>query len=207
LPLLKQMTERALDRVLALRRRIATTPVLSLKDAEDKTRWLHEAEAKMDLIRLVADLLVAGELAADPKERKRLHNDWHYRLSVNLAAFEDIHAGRFTAQGEQPGRAAFEALRTEADMLLRDPQGTPRRPFHWPLEFPEVFIEEAGMSGVSPDGDRVSGIGYRPTYPRHPTYPTYPMQPPASRRWWATRPSREASASPGRSAQPTAIIW
>src|SRR5205823_6184859 len=49
--------------------------------------------------------------------------------------------------GKDDGRAAFNKLQEEVDELLRG-----RRPFHWPLEFPEVFAvemeEERGFAAI-----------------------------------------------------------
>ncbi|NJO82786.1 MAG: hypothetical protein HC828_08130 [Blastochloris sp.] len=50
----------ALQRALALRRKIRVTPLIDVRDAERKAAWLREAEDALDLVRLAADLLVAA---------------------------------------------------------------------------------------------------------------------------------------------------
>ncbi len=141
---LTQPLERALERAGALRRRIQSTPVRDARDAEQKQRWLHEAEDAMGLVRLAADLLIAAQLHKDKKRRAELSEEFQVRLSVAATAWED--ARRDPTLRPTGNRAELAALRREADELLAG-----RTPFHWPLEFPEAFDE-----GI---GDRVSGMG------------------------------------------------
>ncbi|HEX6288038.1 MAG TPA: type IIL restriction-modification enzyme MmeI [Herpetosiphonaceae bacterium] len=127
--------EEALDTALHLRRRIAATTVRDVRDAERKARLLHEAEEAMSLVRLGADLLVSSTLASE-KVRDDVRADVLHRFSLAADSFRQHREGRFTAQGAQPGQEALADLRREADNLLGQ-----HRPFHWPLEFPEVFVE------------------------------------------------------------------
>lgn len=138
---LTQPLERALERAGALRRRIQSTPVRDARDAEQKQRWLHEAEDAMGLVRLAADLLIAAQLHKDRKRRAELSEEFQVRLSVAATAWED--ARRDPTLRPTGNRAELAALRREADELLAG-----RTPFHWPLEFPEVF----GGSGFRPSG-------------------------------------------------------
>ncbi|MBV9789144.1 MAG: restriction endonuclease [Chloroflexi bacterium] len=127
--------EEALDTALHLRRQIAATTVRDVRDAERKARLLDEAEAAMSLVRLGADLLVSSALASE-KVRDEIRLDFLHRFSLAADSFRQRREGGFTAQGAQPGQDALAELRREADNLLG-----PHRPFHWPLEFPEVFVE------------------------------------------------------------------
>ncbi|MEN9935518.1 MAG: hypothetical protein RLZZ387_2097 [Chloroflexota bacterium] len=129
-----QPLERALHRSLALRRRIRQTPVTEARIADQKRIWLDEAEDGMGLMRLAADLLVGVALEPNPLQRRVLLNDYEHRLSGLGTTFEELHAKRLTLLGAMEGRGEFDRLRREADRLLDG-----RRPFHWPLEFPEVF--------------------------------------------------------------------
>jgi hypothetical protein len=46
-------------------------------------------------------------------------------------------------------RGALEGMQAEAAHLLNeDGPASPRRPFHWPVEFPEVFVERSGFDAL-----------------------------------------------------------
>jgi hypothetical protein len=78
-----------------------------------------------------------------------------------VGAFEDGRSEKFTEAHREKLRQDFKAMREEVDELLKG-----RRPFHWPLEFPEVFVvgleEERGFSAIVSNppflgGQRISG--------------------------------------------------
>jgi len=128
-------TERALDTALDLRRRLHSFQVRDIRDAEAKARLLHEAEEAMELVRLGADLLVAA--AFQPAKRREAMSDALLsEFHVQALAYEELREGAFTEEGEAEVRRGFVELRAKADELLAG-----RHPFHWPLEFPEVFVE------------------------------------------------------------------
>ncbi|WP_443092849.1 Eco57I restriction-modification methylase domain-containing protein [Candidatus Chloroploca mongolica] len=136
IPLIRHQVEEALEVALRERRKIAGTLVREARDADLKAGWLSTAESALALVRLGADLLVAAELVPDKSVRETLRKDWLARYSLLLSAAEDTRAGKFTIGGQTDAanRGAFAQLRAEAERYL---QG--RRPFHWPVEFPEVF--------------------------------------------------------------------
>lgn len=127
--------EEAIDTALQLRRQIAATTVRDVRDAEHKEWLLHAAEEAMSLVQLGADLLVSTALASE-KVRDEIRNDFLHHFSIAADSFRQRREGRFTTQGAQPGQDALADLRRESDNLLGQ-----HRPFHWPLEFPEVFVE------------------------------------------------------------------
>ncbi len=49
-----------------------------------------------------------------------------------------------------PPHEAVRKMAPEAAKLLNagNPEAAPRRPFHWPLEFPEVFVERGGFDAI-----------------------------------------------------------
>lgn len=67
--------------------------------------------------------------------------------TVLVGAFEDARREKFTAAQWEKLRQDFNAMREEVDKLLNG-----RKPFHWPLEFPEVFAvgleEERGFAAI-----------------------------------------------------------
>jgi hypothetical protein len=133
---LTEPLRRALQRAIALRRRIRATPVIEVRDAERKAGWLREAEAALGLVRLAADLLVAAALHPEKKRRAELSDSFQYRMALAAEGWESTQVN--PTLRPDANQEALAALRREADALLAG-----RQPFHWPLEFPEVFLEEA----------------------------------------------------------------
>jgi hypothetical protein len=148
---LTEPLRRALQRALALRRKIRETPVIDVRDAERKAAWLREAEEALGLVRLAADLLVAAQLHKDKKRREELSAEFQFRMSLAAEAWEATRTD--ATLRPDANRDALAELRHEADALLDG-----RTPFHWPLEFPEVFAEGAGV-GVQGSGVGVQGSG------------------------------------------------
>ena len=138
-PLIKD----ALDTALKLRRWISSIPDRDVRDIETKVRLLAEAEDAMELVKLGSDLLIATALC-DPKRQALLQDTIHLEYTVLVSAYQEAREQRFTPVGQAESRAAFVKLRQEVDKLLNS-----RRPFHWPLEFPEVFVgTEEGFAAI-----------------------------------------------------------
>src|SRR6266568_840651 len=137
---------RALDTALKLRRQISAMQELDVHDIEAKARLLAEAEEAMELVKLGADLLIATALS-DTKRRELLEGTIHVRYTVLVGAFEDARREKFTEAHWEKLRQDYKDMREEVDELLKG-----RRPFHWPLEFPEVFVggleEERGFAAI-----------------------------------------------------------
>ncbi len=125
----------ALGTALKLRRQISAMQELDVHDIEAKARLLAEAEEAMELVKLGADLLIATALS-DTKRREILEGTIHVRYTVLVGAFEDARREKFTEAHWEKLRQDFKEMREEVDELLKG-----RRPFHWPLEFPEVFVD------------------------------------------------------------------
>ncbi len=127
-----------IEKMVALRREIAATPVRDTRDQAHKAHLLVKAEALAHDLRRGGDMLIASyynELNAGEQATLR---------DVLLRAFRD-------------GKDVPEEWREAAD--LGD-----LKPFHWPLEFPEVFTGERdgfdGFVGNPPfrSGSRISSI-------------------------------------------------
>ena len=146
-PLLKD----ALNVVLRLRRRILALPDDNVQHIEQKEQLLAEAGEAMALVKLGADLLIVGtlrELAPFPKGIGKTIDLPTIADYANLvSAYQEARRDNFTDEGRFDARTAFQQMREQVDHLL----GT-RRPFHWPLEFPEVFAtetnDERGFSAI-----------------------------------------------------------
>jgi len=110
-------SNRAFDEAIGLRRELEQLPSDRIEFIERKARLYRAFETKMTRARLAADLVIAPVLMdAKPKAQE-----------TKRRAFQ----GHFVAFPNEEGDAR---LRAEADVLLGEV-----KPFHWPLEFPDVF--------------------------------------------------------------------
>lgn len=120
-------------------------------------RLLEEAENRTVRLKLAADLLIAAHLAPADNATEREH-------AIEQAA---LRAGQFVVSED------LIAFRDAARSALNG-----RRPFHWCLEFPEVFSREGKFDGFDAvignppfkGGKRISGIfgdGYREYLVKH----------------------------------------
>lgn len=144
--------ERAVQEAIELRRRLRETPIRDIRDVEVMAHLDADARQKLELPELLADAFIGEVFAA--RGGVALEN-----ALASLA----VQAGR-AIEGDEETRAA---QRRRADMTLATdlPVGKPpRRPFHWPLEFPEVFADGKGgfdaMVGNPPflGGQRITGV-------------------------------------------------
>ncbi|MEI8167340.1 MAG: hypothetical protein WCG26_13245, partial [Chloroflexales bacterium] len=115
---LTEPLRQALQRALALRRRIRETPVREVRDAEHKAAWLREAEAALGLVRLAADLLVAAALHPEKKQREPQQQAFLDGMFVAAQAFEEVTHGGAGAPTGHANQEALADLRREADALL-----------------------------------------------------------------------------------------
>lgn len=118
-----------LARAADLRRRITATPVVTIRDVEHKTRLLAEAQQLSGSLRTVADAITGVGLRVAKASKKDTENAF---LSLQFVVASD----------------AIDALaaQTEKDIQAGRHAGTvPRVPLHWPLAFPEVFVDTANM--------------------------------------------------------------
>ena len=104
---------------------IRQMPVIGPEDARIKEAALKRAEAATEKLRLAGDLLVAPEFA---ESRKRDREELRATL-----------VGRFA---EEASEGEMGELRTRVQGLLG-----PERPFHFFVEFPEVF-EQGGFDAI-----------------------------------------------------------
>lgn len=131
------LIERRLEAATASRREI-------LDGGDDlspsfKAQKLALADADLELVRLIGDLGVAAFFSADKDKARRLRRDaLRAELTERLRANDllDLPAPSFSVRsGERP-----------------------ITPFHWEIEFPEVFLPSAGARGAGGEGRRVGGF-------------------------------------------------
>lgn len=121
----------SVDQAIALRARLREIPIRDIHDVEAMAALDAESRTALQLPERIADALVGVVFAEDKAGTRRT------RLE-NLAALADKAAG---GDSEALGNLLREAHR---DLAKDVPNGRPRSPFHWPLEFPEVFERENG---------------------------------------------------------------
>jgi hypothetical protein len=134
-PMFRYALEKQLRHAIRLRRKIEAMEDVSVRDTEEKADLLRQAEEAMAIVKLGADLLIGTGLL-DRKERGARLDAAQMELQLTLAVTEERRGASYKPHVLEEDRARLAALRAEADRVLRG-----RRPFHWPLEFPEVFVD------------------------------------------------------------------
>ena len=122
--------DQAVSQAIELRSELRRFPIRDIRDVEAMARLDEEARRKLEIPELVADLLIGEVLDAGGRE-------------VDTAALA-IDVGGVLAGDE----AKYEKVSQRAQKGLKKDLhvgSEARRPFHWPLEFPEVF--NAGRVG------------------------------------------------------------
>ena len=153
-----QNIKRAVHEAIELRQRLREMPTRDIHDVEAMARLDADARRKLELPERIADAFV-GEVFAS---------------GGNGAAFEKtlaslaIHAGQ-AIEGDRDALALM-SRRSVAALSTDLPDDKPaRRPFHWVVEFPEVFARERGgfdgIVGNPPfSGGRLIGRRFGLTY-------------------------------------------
>lgn len=134
-----------LPTVIQKRKKIAIQADHDLQIIATKERLLKEADQALEIIKLGGDLLVAIALS-DPKRRANLQSLLGMEYVVLAKAYDEALHQQQTQEGWAAKNEAYTCLRAEVDELLKG-----RKPFHWPLEFPEVFVgkgDEAGFAAI-----------------------------------------------------------
>jgi hypothetical protein len=153
LRLFGQTIERAVREAIELRQRLRETPIRDIRDVEVMAHLDADARQRLEVPELIADAFI-GEVFAAGGTGAALEN-----ALASLA----VQAGR-AIDGDQQTQAAMR--RRAAAALATDlPAEKPlRRPFHWPLEFPEVFAKgKGGFDGIVGNppflgGQRITGV-------------------------------------------------
>jgi hypothetical protein len=124
-----QNIQQAVEEAVAIRAKLRAIPIRSIRDIETMARLDSEVRKKLETVELVADAMIGIVLYNGSKPRT---------ISSALDALA-VEAGMlfngFTDVGKSLERDACKNL--YADSAKDKP---PRKPFHWPLEFPEVFL-------------------------------------------------------------------
>ncbi|MEO6080892.1 MAG: type IIL restriction-modification enzyme MmeI [Steroidobacteraceae bacterium] len=142
--------KRAVAESVELRRKLYEIPIRDIRDVEAMATLDADARKKLEAAELLADAFIGVVFAANGGE-----------VETRIAALA-AEADR-VVKGEE--RATETLVKHAAKDLAKDsPSGGPRRPFHWPLEFPDVFHSESpgfdAIVGNPPflGGQRITGV-------------------------------------------------
>lgn len=132
--LFAQKIDRAVEEAIRLRSELRSRPIRDIRDVEAMAELDDEARRMLKMPELIADALVGEVLVANGKN-----------YDVTLLSIE---AGSAMEGNENQ----VTKLKNRANIALgfKLPKGKPKRkPFHWPLEFPEVFLgKKQGFDAV-----------------------------------------------------------
>jgi very-short-patch-repair endonuclease len=123
------------QRAIAKRQALENFSVSDIADIQKKEQLNREAEAAIAHVRHVGDFLVAEALAQAGKTSDLTDEEIQVLAEVVIEALDE-------ADVEKRNREISAILaKTERMMNLGNPANQPpRKPFHWLLEFPEVFL-------------------------------------------------------------------
>ncbi|MFZ4436845.1 MAG: Eco57I restriction-modification methylase domain-containing protein [Syntrophales bacterium] len=123
-----QNIEVAVEEAIDLRKRLRSTTIRDIRDVEAMARLDREARKKLEPVELIADAMIGEVLLCGDNSRM---------LDTSLDSLSSM-AGDYLSGDEKMGEQI--ARQTKLAMSIDLPEGKqPRRPFHWSLEFPEVF--------------------------------------------------------------------
>ncbi|WP_221411069.1 Eco57I restriction-modification methylase domain-containing protein [Aeromonas hydrophila] len=148
-----QNIDKAVQEAIELRQRLREMPIRDIRDVETMARLDVEARRRLEVPECIADAFI-GEAFAAGSNGLRLEN---VLASLAIQVEQVINGNRdVLATMCQRSIAAF-SRDLPADKHAR-------RPFHWPLEFPEVFArEQGGFDGIIGNppflgGKRITGV-------------------------------------------------
>jgi hypothetical protein len=121
----------AVERAMSIRLRLREIPIRDIEDVKAMEGMDRESRDALQLPNLLADALVGIELSETSAPKRKDRAD-------ELADLADE-----AADGDGDVRSSIWD-RAASDLATDAPSGSPRKPFHWPLEFPEVFGRENG---------------------------------------------------------------
>ena len=128
--------ETAVKDALLLRKQLRKTPIRDIRDVQYIKRLDQQARQKLKQIEHIADAMIAEALASGGSQR--MLDSAMDNLSKWAADYID--------GDNEIGRKIINKARKSLSIDL--PAGTlSRKPFHWVLEFPEVF-ESGGFDGI-----------------------------------------------------------
>ncbi len=132
-------------RAMEKRSKLESFTVITVKDSELKSALLNEADEVMDMVRRLSDVLVGAAIStADGNCDRR--DGWPHKSFESLR--DNMWGGLKSHYERTDVESAFHAVKELAPAareMLDDgkpSEQSERRPFHWPVEFPEIFAAD-----------------------------------------------------------------
>lgn len=153
LRLFGQNVERAVRQAIELRSRLREMPIRDIRDVEAMAHLDADARRRLEVPESIADIFI-GEVFASGGNGTALENKL---ISLTVQAGQAIDGNRDVLASIRRRSVAALSIDLPADKPAR-------RPFHWPLEFPEVFTcERGGFDGIVGNppflgGQRITGV-------------------------------------------------
>lgn len=146
-----QNVEAAVNEAIELRKRLRATNIRDIRDVEAMARLDREARRKLESVELIADAMI-GEALRCGENARALDT-----ALDTLATMAGDFLNGIDKMGEQIARQAKAML--AIDLPVGEP---PKKPFHWALEFPEVF-QRGGFDTIVGNppflgGKRITGV-------------------------------------------------
>lgn len=147
--LFAQKIDQAVDEAIGLRSELRARPIKDICDVEVMANLDDRARRVLGLPELVADALIGEVVVANGKDFDAT------TLSIDAGAAMEGSVEKVTALKLKTQKALCEGL---------PPAKSSRLPFHWPLEFPEVFSQKGqgfdAIIGNPPflGGHRITGL-------------------------------------------------
>jgi len=133
--------EQAVREVVMLRQQLRKMPIRDIHDVEAMTCLNADAQHRLDVPERIADAFIGEVLAAGGNTMALENGVATLTILAGQAVDGDINSTESIIK------------RTSFTLSVDLPKSKlSRRPFHWPLEFPEVFTQESnGFNIVDPD--------------------------------------------------------
>ncbi len=133
-----------LETAISKRKELEGFTVNDIQDLQRKEELLQEAEEALDQVRFIGDLLI-GEALTQSSKTANL-------AAVELEALKQSVENTLLSSDSPERQRQIRALKQKAQRMLNlgnPADQLPRKPFHWALEFPEVFLQEDAPKGFS----------------------------------------------------------
>lgn len=145
----------ALEKAVDKRNMLEKFIVKDIMDFERKKNLNEEADSSLERVKFIGDLIIGAAMATASIKKKDSFEEELYNLGTRLS--ETFTSGDFIDE---------ENLRKEVFRLINygNPEKQiPRKPFHWAMEFPEVFENRTGFDAIVGNppfqgGQKITGI-------------------------------------------------
>jgi hypothetical protein len=134
----------AMKEAIERRRELESFTVLTVREAAIKEGLFRKAEEALRDLKVAGDVVVGAALSTANEEQDRLD-------AKLMTAANEVAAALDSGRKESDRRVRLENLRSDAIYWLNEgkpPVQPDRCAFHWPLEFPEVFVDRGGFDAI-----------------------------------------------------------